>query len=357
MKTMLSVDWLSLYVEDLPNHNLEDYNYLTDGRFKFEKQVHGTQSYSELYMVFDVHENRTLFAEIAKNPYSKILCESGGIIKMSNSVLYAPHCWDIYIDLLEFLHATTKSVNRIDLACDFVPVNGSEQLFIRKVANAELYRRGRLGKFSFYGSYVNHQLVYTGATWGSRQSNVFTRLYNKTQEMLDEKDKPYIRSLWYQYGLVSSMDDTDTKVWRVEFEVKNGTFTQEMVIDTFQRDGLKGYMYSLICNHFMFAKTFKTNSSRMDYDAPMNLLDGWGAFDNTRVVKPKDKCKIPNADYSVKVVIKRLYIELLSRGEQSLDTSAIYATLAYLLETYDLMNWYDRHRGYWIAENLKSPVE
>ena len=45
-------------------------------------------------------------------------------------------------------------------------------------------------------------------------------LYNKSQEMADVKEKPYIRERWNQAGLRS-----DCSVWRLEFSLKSDFFS------------------------------------------------------------------------------------------------------------------------------------
>lgn len=66
-------------------------------------------------------------------------------------------------------------------------------------------------------------LSWNSLGFGSKSSPVYTRFYNKTLELRQEKDKQYIRECWELAGLDMSKD-----VWRVEFAL---TDTGRDVID------------------------------------------------------------------------------------------------------------------------------
>ena len=56
--------------------------------------------------------------------------------------------------------------------------------------------------------------------FGSRSSSVCSYMYNKTKELREVKEKPYIRQLWKLNGI----DDT-RDVWRVEISIKSDAKT------------------------------------------------------------------------------------------------------------------------------------
>lgn len=57
-------------------------------------------------------------------------------------------------------------------------------------------------------------------SFGSRSSAVCTYMYNKTKELREVKEKPYIRQLWKLNGIDDSRD-----VWRVEISIKSDAKT------------------------------------------------------------------------------------------------------------------------------------
>ena len=70
-------------------------------------------------------------------------------------------------------------------------------------------------------------------SWGAKKSMVTTRFYNKTMELKQVHDKPYIRQAWYLCGLVDDWNTLEKKrrdgttykpqIWRVEFAIKSST--------------------------------------------------------------------------------------------------------------------------------------
>jgi len=107
-------------------------------------------------------------------------------------------------------------INRVDLAADFNTFkNGlTAKKLINNFLTCDFIKTGR-GKFYVIGEqkkYIDAQYL----RFGKGDSDVSAYLYNKSKELDQVKDKPYIRATWAGAGLDVSKD-----VWRLEFSLKS----------------------------------------------------------------------------------------------------------------------------------------
>lgn len=171
----------------------------------------------------------------------------GASIRLANPVLYTSVWYHSFIDVIDVLHWKVQNITRIDLACDqnFFLNGLHPATFLRQYAcKLRSYLRvGRLADdFSLHGSKTQHALDYNYIRWGTRASGVCVYLYNKTKELREIKDKPWIRKCWNSDGL-----STEKDVWRVEISI------------TSQGLGLKSMTDGIF--HTLFVDDFKSPDS------------------------------------------------------------------------------------------------
>lgn len=157
-------------------------------------------------------------AIIAWCPLDKRKRFNGCAVKIVNPVLYCADWYFILMDVLAVLEWEPHNLTRVDLACDLNYFVGGllPDTFIRKYvcrSNASYIRHGS-NKWALYGIKEMRCTVFDSIRWGSRSSGVSVYLYNKTKELRDKKDKPWIREAWEEALLSSTLD-----VWRVEISI------------------------------------------------------------------------------------------------------------------------------------------
>lgn len=220
-------------------------------------------------------------ATIACQPKDERHRKDGGAIKLNNAVLYVADWYFILTDILATLQWSPLNITRVDLCADFNYFMGglAPDTFLRKYVckTAASYLRVGSNKFCVYGIKDMRCTVYDSIRWGSRQSGVSVYMYNKSKELREVKDKPWIREHWQQAQLSSTRD-----VWRVEISISSealglkdlyhnlvhNLFIDELMTPDLCRDIFKVYA----AKHFRFLKTDRQAKRKRDLK-PVELLD------------------------------------------------------------------------------------
>ena len=219
MKRCINIDWLEVFcLESRKDGIQKDCEFFRSKGYEVKPRTYGTPIYKEM---FTIYENGLPFLEIRRNPYS--VKSNGGIfdekachIRLSNRMCYERNPIDHLRAFLVAFDYTYKSLTRIDICCDFNKFDdgGDVQGFIAE------YMAGKISKvnqprLSAHGcdTWANGRQI-NSLKWGSQSSPNTTKLYNKTMELSQVGDKPYIRQRWKESGLDLSKD-----VWRIEFSL------------------------------------------------------------------------------------------------------------------------------------------
>lgn len=208
----ISCDWLQVYCENRNEAGL-CLNVLSNAAYTFVLQQCSSRQFKSIYKVFDRNDDH--YADIQADPFSSIICQNGCIIRLSNRELYK--C-DFALNFIAFLNTYNfhfKSISRLDVCYDFnVFCQGMKP---RRLINSFLNKRvlkNNQGNYQLMGS--THLINdYDYIRFGTRTSAVCTYMYNKSKELKEVKDKPYIRELWALNDL-----DLNSEVWRVEISIK-----------------------------------------------------------------------------------------------------------------------------------------
>lgn len=313
MKYAISIDWLALFCKaetgKFEQVSVESADIFHPINYGYKKEDHGTRQYKELWTV-SVEGGE--LCEVQAVPCSGILAADSVIVKFANRLLYTPLLWYFVDAFLRDHHLTICNISRCDICADFLsfaheydPVQ-----FITDFLSAKIRRVGRGtsgGAYFQHGAYketgTGYSISYTnynGLSFGSHSSAARVYLYNKTLELEQVKNKPYIRDFWRHNGLVEFIQDPKTgkekqrPVWRLEVSIKSkaNKFVNkakghkvEITTDILRAETLPDILienghYSLTSIYFAFVRQlFKfiknrqgiTNVSR---ETPIELFEG-----------------------------------------------------------------------------------
>lgn len=154
------------------------------------------------------------------NPWS---CQ----VKVDNSRLYYARWAEDLASMLRAIGWRVMFVNRIDICCDFnyfangrSPLSFAQDYLSRPTKSRPSYIRHSSNKLRAVVTRTLHSINYHTLSWGTRDSVVQTNLYDKSLELLEHADKPWIRQRWTEAGLLHGRyGGRDYHVWRVEFSI------------------------------------------------------------------------------------------------------------------------------------------
>lgn len=213
----INVDWLQVYTVDSNKDNLAaEYNLF--GRFEFVLQQCSSRHFREIWKVLTVDGDE--YAVIQRRPFSSILDKSGAIVQLCNRELYKH---DMAVNFERFLRNhkfTYRSISRIDVCFDSnVLHNGLLHSDFIKAIMTEKYLKNNQAKVKWHFdsmANVGKPMECNSASFGSKSSPVSSKIYNKTLELSEVKNKPYIVENWRYNGI-----NTDVDVWRIEISIKS----------------------------------------------------------------------------------------------------------------------------------------
>lgn len=242
-KYVCSIDWFQ-YFGHIDTEHLPIVGSFVEGKTKNQK------GYTCMYEVIDGREKHPIYrnsytillhgfavAHIFAVPKSSAIDRRACGIKMSNRILYTSS-WGFHLrDVAESFGIELKSLTRVDVACDFQRFSNGwlPCYFIRRYLgeeingeNATLWRKSS-NKFAVHGIKKTIPVEdgqkgeIAGATtswdyirWGTRNSGVCTYLYDKSKELREKKQKPYIQEMWQKAGIIQ---EEDVDVYRLEFSI------------------------------------------------------------------------------------------------------------------------------------------
>lgn len=288
------------------------------------------------------------FLEIRRNPYSKK--GQGGIfhprlvhIRLDNRACYLSSPVD---ELRKFVLAygyEYVGISRVDICHDFNKFdnNGNPAKFIIRYMRAEISKINQCnlaahGKDNWSGREFN------SLKWGAQSSLITTKLYNKTLEMKESKEKPWIIAAWQDAGL-----DITLPVWRIEFSIRaegrhvvstDGEYFELGLTNIDTRERLWQLWAGLSRKYFHFKKVeyIGDKPKRKDRCEDVQLFR-YAA--DIPVYKPVRIVQTKPADRTDRILLKRL---LRYREEaawtKGKDFEAITTTIAYMKHHYNFEN-------------------
>lgn len=235
----VNIDWLECYcVEDSLNFP-HDAAYFEAQGYEVISRDYGTRVYGEMFTVFG--RDGLPYCEVRRAPLSVVGRNQQGVlppgsahVRLVNRSCYfatAAASFALFLDTHGF---AVKRISRIDICLDFVRFDSGDfpEKFLQRFMQSKFAKINQ-SNIHAHGRDVWVSRRWSSVSWGAPSSMVTTRFYNKSKELREVKDKPYIRQAWAMAGLVDdpqelwALDSQGRKyypeVWRVEFAIKSGT--------------------------------------------------------------------------------------------------------------------------------------
>ena len=164
--------------------------------------------------VYEIREKKVYIASMVNEPIEDFLPANMNLIKLINRELYYGKPISNLLSIGLDLKLTNHAASRIDFAIDFNTfLYGYKPItFIKDFINGKILKRGlRRGNIAF--DYSKEEMLHE-IKFMKKDSNMSVKLYNKTKEMREVKNKPYIIESWINNDL-----DITKDVWRLEFSI------------------------------------------------------------------------------------------------------------------------------------------
>lgn len=329
----ISVDWLEF---SCYGNLIEVGNYVIDGRqYQVVDSRKHTRTFERLYYVL---YHGLKYATIKQKPRSSALKSGLTLIKIANRVLYSTEYIKFSYSLLRFFHLSYRGISRLDLCYDCNQFfNGRKPAkFVNDFVLKSPHEKGGIVRngsehYDAHGcrGYSHHSRI-TSIKFGSVHNDVTAYMYDKTIELQEVKDKPWIREMWEENGLIS---DEKTHVWRSEISIKAGG--KDLVnLET-------GQLFAISPNYLEH------------YDNLVKLFHFYAAkyFDfrlNDGSARKRDFKKIVLFDAKVKVTCKPTKVSKMCDSGRS--EKICRNTLVRTVETYVDLTESLKHRFYQVIE-------
>lgn len=234
MSRCINIDWLEVYALE-PISSPRDADYFRRCGWEVQEREYGTPMYHEMFTLIDT--NGYAIYEVRRNPKSRI--DKGGLfdingchIRLTNRACYFDRAAEMLEQLLLQHQITFSRISRLDVCLDFKRFDSHDypNTFIQRFMNGR-YSKINQAELTAHGRDDWAGRCWNSLSWGRRESMIRTRLYCKSLELKEVKDKPYIRQAWFASGLVDNPltctqhnpDGSTFKpdIWRLEFQISS----------------------------------------------------------------------------------------------------------------------------------------
>lgn len=333
---VINIDWLQVFGQLQQENNLpariEALGYVV------KDNERGTRLF-ERWLTIYRRDNASPFIQLCYMPFSVRGVDVKGIFKpksctiqLCNKFLYAGNPASTLSSFCLSIGFTYQSISRVDICCDFEYFDSglSPQTLLRGVYSCKYLkvRQLKIRDIATQNTEMNHHYM----AWGSERSKVGTKIYDKTKELEEVKDKPYIRDVWKLNGLGASKH-----VWRIEFSIKSDgrdfvkTDTGELI-----KVGLRelyntsdvNALFFILCHHYFRFKV-AVPGKRKTLCSDLNLFN---IDSGLQSVKPIKITTSKDLDKKRKMLINTLNEEL-SDHTLSIDERKTISDMLYMLST------------------------
>lgn len=246
-KYAISLDWMQFYCERSPWVIPSSFT-TTKGAYEVEKQSYSTNLWQDVYII----KHRGLeFATLCCCPRNSGMPERGCTLKLANRVLYSHEWLSESKSIMAEMGLRYKGITRIDVCYDCNMLAGGRSVpgFLMQYFSHAPYCEGHIIRSGSRKVTINACRSNAGAVeisamrWGSKGSDIGAYCYNKSLELREVKDKPWIRETWEKAGLIDTFNEEEwgklsekdkkraiengntgsyikTPVWRFEISIK-----------------------------------------------------------------------------------------------------------------------------------------
>lgn len=222
----VSVDWLQVYcltTDELVES--EDYSYCANNEaFNLHLSANHPPMFAQLWEV--KHRGSGMkVATMQTCPRSPKLNQRMCLLRLENRVLYSTTYVHLLYSIMSAMKLIYKGITRIDICYDCNKYAGgrSPMRFINQFLTREEYQDGYIylngiKMFAAYGTKSrSSSSKVTSIAFGSDKSKIRSYIYDKSKELSEVKDKPWIREYWEANNLISNDKE---HVFRSEISIK-----------------------------------------------------------------------------------------------------------------------------------------
>lgn len=216
---LLSVDWLQVFCHgsEIATHDekQEVRQYL--GQLH-TYTAHLSELKSRLWdRIYYLCIGNERVAVVNQCPRSPLIHERATLVKIENSLLYTSNYVAILYDIISAFALVYKGVTRLDLCCDCDTLTRGRSVehLLERVALSgkgsanDVYCCHRSVGNIYFSKRAHSDFHIKGLRLGSKMSDIGAYVYDKTLELIEVKDKPYIREYWEKNGLIYAYDMED----------------------------------------------------------------------------------------------------------------------------------------------------
>ena len=306
-KYCISVDWLQVccYSNNLAYLlNNDYYNKIDSLPYWLELQPLETRNFARFIRVHTKVGNDWRYcADILAVPRSTMLNSNIVLVKIHNRFLYSQNYIRLLYNICDTFKLSIKGLTRLDLCydCNNFHSGLKPHKFIKEFVTAEfdspryIYKVGAKQFRVYGGKSVSSATKFSGIEFGSGKSSKRCYIYDKTRELEEVKDKPWIRQYWRENGLIS---DEKTHVYRAEISIKcDGMDLLNMSTGELFKlspEYLRSQPAIEKLFHFYAARMFRFN--RKGKHTRVRDYDRIELFENSPIITCKPKKVCVNAD-------------------------------------------------------------
>lgn len=232
----INLDWLEVYALESNDRYPCNADYYRNRGYNVVERDYGTRIYAEMFTICDAHGQPCI--EIRRNPFSN-KSKDGGMfpaeschLRLHNSMCYLNNAVSYLREFMALNCYIFKKIFRLDICNDFEYFDRGDDpdKFLQRFIQGR-YSKVNQANISAHGKDQWSGRTWNSVSWGQPKSMVSTKMYNKTMELSEARDKPYIKQAWFMCHLIDNpVDMTKRKedgtiykpvIWRVEFSIKS----------------------------------------------------------------------------------------------------------------------------------------
>ena len=298
MVRCVNIDWLECYcLEDTLTYP-HDAEYFRVRGWHVVEREYGTPVYHEMFTLYGRDDEPLL--EVRRRPKSARGYQDRGVldpnachIRLCDRTCYFENAATLMQQFLEQYGFHFQRISRLDIAYDFERFDWGDdpQDFLQRYMSHK-YSKINQANIASRGRDRWDSRLWNSVSWGQQKSMVGTKFYLKTLELLEVRDKPYIRQAWRAAGLVTddltlekvNPDGTSYKpdIWRVEFSIKSSTRKWFVIEDN---NGAKTKVRSIQHTLSMY------QTRQQLWNMFLSLADHYFHFKHFKEGVRKDRCK------------------------------------------------------------------
>lgn len=292
MKRCVNLDWLEVYCLEPSTASPHNADYFRNAGFSVVERDYGTPVYHEMFTLFGT--DGLPLIEVRRNPKSATGRQINGVlapesthIRLCNRTCYFDNAAELLEQFLERHKYILMRISRIDICLDFEKFDSGDmpQKFLQRYVSGK-YSKLNQSQIAIHGLDNWDGRHWNSVKWGNPKSMITTKLYNKTLELSQKSDKPYIRQAWYESGLIDDWHTCERydsqgarykpEIWRLEFSIKSSQknwFVMENPYNT--KPKLRSIRHTL--------QQYQTRAQMMDVF--LSLCDHYFHFKHVEYVK------------------------------------------------------------------------